>query len=136
MYHAVWQDKFRDVIDLSGNKFEVENSEAARRKLAMYINDNVYKNLSKLSTLGYDKDMSRHKSQFSCPEKKEIVEDLINETDIKDQLKKSVDRILATHRNTKLFLFLMSGPFFVLISLIKYSLKVAIMYYVYKKGKS
>lgn len=46
MYHAVWQDKFRDVIDLSGNKFEVENSEAARRKLAMYINDNVYKNLS------------------------------------------------------------------------------------------
>lgn len=70
MYHAVWQDKFKDVIDLSANKFEVENSPAARRLLSMHVNDNVYKNLSKLSAIGYDKDMTRHKLQFSCPEKK------------------------------------------------------------------
>lgn len=39
-----------------------------------------------------------------------------------------------THRNTKLFLFLMSGPFFLIFCCVKYSLKLSIMYYLYKKG--
>ena len=52
----------------------------------------------------------------------------------KKQLTDSLDRILIAHRNTKLFLFLMSGPFFLFFCFVKYSLKLSIMYILYKKG--
>lgn len=61
MYHEVWQLKFKDVIDLSGNKFQVDTSPAAKRLLAMNVNDNVYKNLKKFSVRNYDKDVRKHK---------------------------------------------------------------------------
>ncbi len=134
MYHQVWQSKFKDIIDLSEGKFVVENSEAARKQLALHINDNVYKNLSNFSVKLFDSDLKLHKRQFTNQEQVQIVEDLINDHDLKKQLMDAVDRILIAHRNTKLFLFLMSGPFFLFFSLIKYSLKITIMYFLYKKG--
>ena len=46
MYHEVWQNKFKDIIDLSQGKLIVDQSPAARRKLALSINDNVFKKLT------------------------------------------------------------------------------------------
>lgn len=48
---------------------------------------------------------------------------------------RSIDKILIAHRNSKLFLFMMSGPFYLLLTIVKYSLKVMIIYYLYKKKK-
>jgi hypothetical protein len=45
---------------------------------------------------------------------------------------------MIAHRNTKLFLLMMSGPFLAVLLLIKYTLKVLILYFLYKqknKGK-
>ena len=39
---------------------------------------------------------------------------------------------MIAHRNTKLFLFLMSGPFLIMFTLVKYALKVLILYIIYK----
>ena len=54
MYHEVWQNKFKDIIDLSQGKLIVDQSPAARRKLALSINDNVFKNLIKFSVSSFD----------------------------------------------------------------------------------
>ena len=54
MYHEVWQKKFKDIIDLSQGKLIVDQSPAARRKLALSINDNVFKNLTKFSVSSFD----------------------------------------------------------------------------------
>ena len=61
---------------------------------------------------------------------------LLDNLNDKEQLSKSLDRILIAHRNTKLFLFMMSGPFFVIFSLLKYFIKFMVFYMIYKKGKS
>ena len=46
LYHPIWKEKFKDVVDLSDGKFRFDKKdEAGRKYLAMHINDNVYKNL-------------------------------------------------------------------------------------------
>lgn len=44
MYHPVLKDQFSGLIDVSGGKLIVDPSIEARKKLAMCINDNVFKN--------------------------------------------------------------------------------------------
>jgi len=51
-------------------------------------------------------------------------------------LNKAIDRIMLTHRNTKLFLFFMSGPCLLLLMTIKYSIKFILIYFLYKKKKN
>ena len=48
-------------------------------------------------------------------------------------LELSIDKIMIAHRNTKLFLFLMSGPFLIMFTLVKYIFKILILYFLYKK---
>ena len=83
MYHEVWQNKFKDIIDLSQGKLIVDQSPAARRKLALSINDNVFKNLTKFSVSSFDAEQRLHKSLLSLPEKSKAVDVLINEPDAK-----------------------------------------------------
>ena len=47
-------------------------------------------------------------------------------------LRRSIEKILIYHRYTKLFLFLMSGPFLIFLLGFKYNLKVLIVYFLYK----
>lgn len=65
----------------------------------------------------------------------ELLKDGDND-DVKKQLDSGVDRILVMHRNTKLFLFMMTGPFLVLFQTVKYIIKYGTLYYFYKKGKA
>jgi hypothetical protein len=51
-------------------------------------------------------------------------------------LSKAVDKILLSHRNTKIFLFMMTGPFLVVFQLVKYSIKYGIPYYLYRRSKT
>eukprot|EP00349_Pseudokeronopsis_sp_Brazil_P010099 CAMPEP_0202978984 /NCGR_PEP_ID=MMETSP1396-20130829/85260_1 /ASSEMBLY_ACC=CAM_ASM_000872 /TAXON_ID= /ORGANISM="Pseudokeronopsis sp., Strain Brazil" /LENGTH=180 /DNA_ID=CAMNT_0049718207 /DNA_START=403 /DNA_END=946 /DNA_ORIENTATION=- len=71
--------------------------------------------------------------------KEELAEKVIAEyADIESQNKvfdRAINKILIAHRNTKLFLFLMSGPFYIILTLIKYSIKALVFYYLYRAGK-
>jgi hypothetical protein len=48
-------------------------------------------------------------------------------------LQRSLEKIMIAHRNTKLFLFLMSGPFLAILLLLKYTFKILILYLLYKR---
>ncbi len=67
--------------------------------------------------------------------KMEVAEEILNEEKQTDEQNKmidrSIDKILIAHRNTKLFLFMMSGPFFITMTIIKYSIKAFIIYFLY-----
>lgn len=134
MYHPIWQNKFKDVLDLSGNKFEMDKSPAARRVLAEAVNDNVYKNIEKFSVLLFDDEQKRHKKEFTENELQLCVSRLMEDEDPKEHLDAGVDRILLCHRNTKLFLFMMTGPFLVIFQTIKYIIKYGALYYIYRRG--
>lgn len=137
MYHPVWQSKFKDVVDLSDGKFRIDhNCPATKKFLASQINDNVYKNIEKFQVLFYDEEHKHHKTVFTEPEKNEIAEKLANDEKMESLLHKSVDRILLTHRNTRLFLFMMTGPFLLLMQVIKYSIKAIIFMHFYRKHKA
>lgn len=136
MYHPVWQNKFREVLDLSGGKFQVDRSPAARRLLAEHVNDNVYKNIEKFSVLLFDDEQKRHKKEFTAREKDLVIERLLEDESPKEHLDAGVDRILLCHRNTWLFLFMMTGPFLVIFQTVKYIIKYGSLYYIYKRGVS
>jgi hypothetical protein len=53
--------------------------------------------------------------------------------DLNDDLYKAINKILIAHRNTKLFMFLCSGPFAIMLWLIKFSLKLTIVAVFHKK---
>lgn len=50
-------------------------------------------------------------------------------------MNKALDKILVRHRNTKIFLFMLSGPFFLTYMVVKYSIKVIVILYLYRKNK-
>ena len=138
MYHPIWKNKFKDVIDLTDGKLQVDTSPAARKLLAASVNDNVYKNIDKFSVMLFDESSRYSKQELSQKEKTAMVDALVQESAIKEQvddLHKAVDRVLITHRNSKLFLVLMSGPFCMLLMGLKYSCKLALLYLFYKKTK-
>lgn len=49
-------------------------------------------------------------------------------------LNKALDKILVTHRNSRLFLLMITGPFFIAFSCVKYAIKLLILAYIYKKN--
>jgi hypothetical protein len=62
--------------------------------------------------------------------------DSILDDPIKEQnnlLNRSVDKILAVHRHSKLFLFMLTGPFFVLFTAFKYTIKLGVFMYIWDK---
>ena len=80
--------------------------------------------------------MKWKKDQYKAQDKILIVDKLIDHTNRKKQetlLFEATDRILYAHRNMKLLIFLTSGPFFVGLWAFKYSLKLAILYFLYNK---
>ena len=107
----------------------------AKKFLATHINDNVYKNIKRFSVTSFDSGHKFSKDSFTLDEKVQVAKVLVEQQDLKEQLNEAVDKILLAHRNTKLFFVLMSGPFFLVVSLIKYSIKLAIFYYMFKKAK-
>lgn len=80
----------------------------------MHINDNVFRNLEKFSARSFDSDQKFSTAPLTGEQKLAAVKDLVDDGDFKKQLDGSVDKILLLHRNTKIFLFMMTGPFLVI----------------------
>lgn len=135
MYQPIALDKFKDVFEIKDGKFIIDSEDKATQKmLYMAINDNIHKNLEGFSVRLFDQDQRLHKEQFSVTEKELIVDKLMEKNDLKKQeamIWNATDRILFAHRNLKLMLFLTSGQFFILLTLIKYTIKFSVLYLLY-----
>jgi hypothetical protein len=59
---------------------------------------------------------------------------LVEDEAIKSHLTQAIDRILLLHRNTKIFLFIMTGPFLIILQTVKYIIKYGTLYYLYRRG--
>ena len=78
LYHPVWQESFKDVMELQDGKFVMDpNDRAAQRLLALNINDNVYKNIDKFSVLLFNEELKFNKDRFEIEEKEFIVEKML-----------------------------------------------------------
>lgn len=90
---------------------------------------------STISLASYDKESKMHKDVFTPDEKSQIVEKVFSDKDVSKELDQAVDKILISHRNTKIFLFMMTGPFLVIFQLTKYIIKYGTLYYFYLQAK-
>ena len=112
-----------------------------------YLNDNVYQNIDKkvMGVKKYhntDHASSNQKNKIKkdplvFEEKEEIVDEFMQDKfgEQNKQLNKSLDKILATHRNSKIFLFMLTGPFFAIFTAVKYTIKLMVLMYIYKGKK-
>lgn len=110
------------------------------RELMFNLNDNVFRNLShfKISPRTYDPMYKKYtKKILSDTQIEREVDSFLKENSSGEKrdksLHRSLEKIMIAHRNTKLFFVLMSGPFLALMLFLKYSLKILILYILYKK---
>lgn len=110
------------------------------RELMYNLNDNLFRNLShfKISPRTYDPMYKKYKKQIlSDTQVEREVDSFLKENPSGEKrdkaLHRSLEKIMIAHRNTKLFFVLMSGPFLALMLFVKYSLKILILYILYKK---
>lgn len=101
------------------------------------MNDNVHQNLiSVASPQSYNDKKRFPKKEMSTHELYEFIDDelsKLNEKELKYKLYRAVDKILLAHKNSKIFLLLMSGPVLITLYIIKYALKLLVIYYLFKK---
>ena len=80
--------------------------------------------------------MSKDPLEFE--RKEEIADEMLTTNSVGEQTKilnGALDKILATHRNSRMFLFMLSGPFFLWYMVLKYSLKAVFFTYIYRRNK-
>jgi hypothetical protein len=136
MYHPVWKEHFSSCFDIKDGQFIIDkHDKAVKKHLLMQINDNVYKNIDRFSVLLFDESSRLKKQQISDKERERIVDKLLTESNPVELVDRAVDKILLTHRNTRLFLFMMTGPFLIMFQTVKYIIKGAIFFYFYRKAK-
>lgn len=100
----------------------------------MHINDNVYKNLqSYISASLFDPELRFGKDTYSAEKKEVVVRNLMDDPHMLTKIHSSVDKILLAHRNTKLFLLMMTGPFLISLKLIWWAFKAFLLYFVFNK---
>jgi hypothetical protein len=116
-----------------------------------HLNDNVYQNIDGLliGAKKYKNEISEvntdtktqtlvknklQKDPLEIDEKEELAIEFLRDNNVEKQnniLNKAVDKILARHRNSRVYLFMLTGPFFMLYILVKYSIKVILITYYY-----
>ncbi len=106
-----------------------------------HLNDNLMQNLHHFSLMNYDEDIKLHKNELSTEKKEALIDKIVEECKESPEkenaeLNKAIDKILIAHRNTKMFLFLMSWQFFVAYYVIKKIFQVLFVYYIWKKSKN
>lgn len=126
MYRPLIQNEFSDVMQINGADGSVEISREAwaQRKIAMMVNDNVFKNLQwgSISVSSFDPQAIVSKDEFTTDEKAKLVEGLltgesqsnVEPLSVEGRLDRARDKILILHRNTKILLFMLTGPFLVI----------------------
>lgn len=125
MYHPVIKDHFSDCLAIhpETGALEIEKSQWAQKKLALCVNDNVYKNLEGMKVASFDKKSLVHQDAFTVEEKTKLIDEIFEKSESQEQvgewMDSSVDKILVAHRNTKIFLFMLTGPFLVILQFVK-----------------
>ena len=73
----------------------------------------MLRNIDQFSVVSYDSGQKRHKDALTTEQRSEVVSKLLESGDTHKQLDIAVDKILKAHRNTKILLFMLTGPFLV-----------------------
>jgi len=138
------KEHFNDAfqIDESGIFLIDETDLISRKHLLSNLNDNVFQSIDKnrfaMRVYKNENRVKTGKDPLEVVEKVEIAEELL-EKSIKEQqkiLKHSIDKILQLHRNTSIFLFMLTGPFFLFFMVFKYSMKGILLTYLWRCRKN
>ena len=144
IYRPIIEENFSDCFEIdSQGKFNIdENNLVSRRHLMRNLNDNVFQNIDKkvMGVIVYKNQdrKSTGKDPLEMEEKLEIADQLLEHNDVPHQrkiLNNAVDKILVTHRNTRIFLFMLTGPFFLYYMVLKYSIKFVLFMHLYKRNQ-
>lgn len=128
------ESPFKELVQLEGGIFNVQQTEQARSELMLRLSDNVFQNLEYMSYKSYDGKNRFAQSEMSRQEKQEDIDEMLAEPIDKQNrmIARSLDKILIRHRNTKLFMLLMSGPVLITLKLVWYVFKFLILYLIFK----
>lgn len=139
IYDPIVENSFKDSFKIEDGVFKKEESSSVTKYLLGRVNDNVHQNLFNVaSPLKYDTDKKFHKKIMDRKDMYEGIDDTLsklNQEELNKKLHRSIDKILLAHRNSKIFLILMSGPFLIGFYIFKYALKILVFYYLLKKKK-
>ena len=138
IYQPIIENNFQSCFSILDGNIQKNESSSVTRYLLSNINDNVHQNLDSISPLKYDQNKKFHKKVLSQEEMYELIDDSVTKlshTELSKKLQRSVDKILLSHRNSKIFLILMSGPFLAGFYVFKYALKILVFYFLLKKKK-
>ena len=132
-----------------GNFHLIGNEKEARLGLMQYLNDNVFQNIDgiKEGAKRYVRDdqevetkleemaSKMRKEPLIMSEKRELSQEILNKTfdEQVKELNKAIDKILVRHRNTKVFLFMLTGPFFICFKVVSWTIKLIILLSLGKK---
>ncbi|CAI2369872.1 unnamed protein product [Moneuplotes crassus] len=136
IYQPIIENDFRDSFKIINGQFEKNECSSVTRYLLSNINDNVHQNLNSISPLKYDEEKKFHKKLMTREELYEKIDDSVttlSHDELSLKIKRSLDKILLSHRNSAIFLILMSGPFLIGFYAFKYALKILLFYVILKK---
>jgi hypothetical protein len=139
IYDPIIEANFHESFKIENGIFIKEDSTSVTKYLLSNLNDNVHQNVfNVLSPLKYDTDRRFHKKTMSKQELYDSIDDKISKLSDDDMMKKlhrAIDKILLTHKNSRIFLLLMSGPFLIALYIVKYAIKILILYFLFKRNK-
>ena len=131
-------ENFKRSFNIVDGIFKKDESNSVTRYLLSNINDNVHQNLDSLSPLKYDPSKKFYKNELTQKELYESIDESISSlshAELSKKIHRSVDKILLSHRNSAIFVILMSGPFLMTFLLFKYTLKILVFLFIFKKHK-
>lgn len=136
IYEPIMYANFHDNFEIHNGIFKKDVSKSTTEHLLKNLNDNVHQNLfSIVSPLKYDNQRRFYKQEMSKEILDHSIDDKLSRKDedaINHKLQVAVDKILLTHKHSRIFLLIMSGPILGLLFAIKYMLKLFIIYYIFK----
>ena len=139
LYNPIIETNFHDSFKIENGIFVKDCNTSVTKYLLSNLNDNVHQNMfNVLSPTPYDTDRRFHKKTMTKQELYDSIDDKISklsEEDMQKKLHRAIDKILLTHKNSKIFLLLLSGPFLFGLYTFKYAIKILVLIFIFKKKK-
>jgi hypothetical protein len=138
IYDPILKSAFKDEMSIENGLFLKDESDSVTKHLLGNLNDNLHQNMYKvMSPLKYDTEKKFHKKVLD-EKSYDLIDSktaLMSEDSLVKKCNRSIDKILLAHRNSRILLMLISGPFLFALYVVKYSIKILILYILYKKNK-
>ena len=134
MYHPVWTEHFSEHFQIRDGMVIIDRKDPiVLKSLAKQINDNVYKNIRGTDLRLYDRNYRFAKKETDEKKLEAKIDSLVKDPKLfTKQLFDATDKILGAHRNTRLALIMMTGPFLIAAKTVWYIIKLAVLYIIYK----